>query len=264
MTLLIQNGATQIIDEGAGEPTLLLHGVPDSGEMWRGVIAQLAPRFRCIAPDLPGMGRSATPAGFDYSLDSMADWVDGVVTSLSIDKPLNLVVHDFGGQFGLAWAVKHPQKVRRLAIFSTNFFSSYRWHPTAQLWRTPLLGELSLALTSRGMWRTQMKKFAPSIAAEQIDQTYDLSIANPQVRRTILRMYRATNSENFRGWEDRMLELTSHTPTYVLWGDRDPFAPISQAERFGGTVEHFADYGHWLPAEAPTLIGQRLLAFFQR
>ncbi|MFN8477784.1 MAG: alpha/beta fold hydrolase, partial [Kouleothrix sp.] len=65
MTLLIQNGATQIIDEGAGEPTLLLHGVPDSGEMWRGVIAQLAPRFRCIAPDLPGMGRSAAPAGFD-------------------------------------------------------------------------------------------------------------------------------------------------------------------------------------------------------
>ena len=63
--------------------------------------------------------------------------------------PIDLVVHDFGGLFGLAWAVRHPERVRRLAILNTMFFPDYRWHFWARVWRTPLLGELSLAVSTR-------------------------------------------------------------------------------------------------------------------
>jgi pimeloyl-ACP methyl ester carboxylesterase len=53
----------------------MLHGNPDSGIMWEGIAERLAPRHRCIAPDLPGFGHSEVPAGFERSLDGLADAV---------------------------------------------------------------------------------------------------------------------------------------------------------------------------------------------
>lgn len=264
MNLSIQNSRVRLIDEGAGAPVLLLHGVPDNADMWAGVIARLAPRFRCIAPDLPGLGSSEAPAGFDCTLDSMAAWVDSLVTDLGIDQPLHVVVHDFGGPYGLAWAVRHPAQVRSLTISSTNFFSDYRWHSAARMWRTPVLGEIGLALVTKSVWRSQMRKFAPGLSDAYIDQGYTMSIANPAVRRMIMRLYRTTNPENFRGWEDELLQLTARVPTLVLWGDKDPFAPKSTAERYGGRVEHFAEYGHWLPVEAPEVYADRLQVLFRQ
>jgi pimeloyl-ACP methyl ester carboxylesterase len=211
------------------------------------------------------MGRSGVPAGFNFSLEHMAGFVDGVVTALGIDEPLNLIVHDFGGPYGLAWAVRHPAKIRSMAIMNTNFSSSYRWHPVARIWRTPVLGELSLALTSRWLWHREMRKTAPTMPAAYIERTYNASIARPEVRRTILRMYRATDPDNYKGWEGELLKLTARVPALVLWGDRDPFITPDRAERFGaGKVEHIAGYGHWLPVEAPELVAERLLAFFEQ
>jgi pimeloyl-ACP methyl ester carboxylesterase len=78
-----------------------------------------------------------------------------------------------------------------------------------------------------------------------------------------LRHYRALDAANFRGWEDRLRELTTHVPTIVCWGDRDQFISPGFAERFGAQeVHHFADYGHWLPLEAPEALAARLDAFF--
>jgi len=68
----------------------------------------------------------------------------------------------------------------------------------------------------------------------------------------ILRLYRSVDPPvHFRGWEDELHALTARVPTYVLWGDNDPFAEPSCAERFGAaTVQHFPEYDHWLPVEA--------------
>jgi pimeloyl-ACP methyl ester carboxylesterase len=71
-TLFSQNVKTYVKDEGAGSPILFLHGAPDSAEMWNGVIRRLSSHYRCLAPDLPGFGRSVASANFDYSLDSQA------------------------------------------------------------------------------------------------------------------------------------------------------------------------------------------------
>ena len=69
---------------------------------------------RCLTPDLPGFGRSEVPRDFDCSLDGWSAWVDDVVRALDVTTPIDLVVHDFGGLFGIAWAVRHPERVRRL------------------------------------------------------------------------------------------------------------------------------------------------------
>jgi pimeloyl-ACP methyl ester carboxylesterase len=79
----------------------------------------------------------------------------------------------------------------------------------------------------------------------------------------MLRWYRATDPQNFAGWEDRLRVLLARTPSLVLWADHDPYIAGRFADRFGAaTVEHFPDCGHWLPAEAPVEVAARLLRFF--
>ncbi|WP_301002454.1 alpha/beta fold hydrolase [Capsulimonas corticalis] len=262
MTVQVGETQTFLMDRGAGAPTLLLHGSPDSSHMWRPLIEALPSGRRYIAPDLPGYGLSTAPEDFDYSLESQTKWVDGLVAALEIETPVNLVVHDFGGPFGLAWAATYPEKVRRIVIFNTNFFSDYHWHSWAQMMRAPIVGEAMMAINSEKVFTQTIAKTAPRLPAEHIAETFRLY--TPAVRRHILRLYRATDPKNFRGWENKLRAAIARTPTMVLWGDQDPFIEPRYAEKFGAErVEHFQEYSHWLPVEAPQEIARRLDEFFQ-
>ena len=263
MALTVQGVAVHIVDEGAGTPTLLLHGNPDSSDVWAGVIARLGLHYRCLAPDLPGFGRSSFPENFDYSFEGLARFVDELVEEIDITQPLNLVVHDFGGAFGLAWAAKHPQKVRRIAIMNTPFFvSGYRWHYLARIWRTPILGELFQVLTNRWAFYLSVRPATPKLTKEQIYEMYS-NLANHDTKITILRLYRAADEEKFARWEHPMLQTTAQVPTLVLWGAHDPYIPTWVADRFGARkVKHFAQCGHWLQVEEPEKVSEELLRFF--
>ncbi|HZR42702.1 MAG TPA: alpha/beta hydrolase [Ktedonobacteraceae bacterium] len=260
----IQGVDVYLAERGSGTPTLFLHGAPDSAEMWSGVIERMQDSYHCFAPDLPGFGRSTAPADFVCSLDNMARFIDELVEGFAIPTPLNLVVADFGATYGLAWAVKHAQKVQRLAITGgSNFTSRYRWHSNARMWRTPLLGELSMAIITPALFEKGMQQNAPLLSPEYVRKTYALSLAKQQTRRMMLKLYRSINPEDFVGWEDRLHDLTAHVPTLVLWGDKDPFITPEYAESFGSTqVEHFPQNGHWLAVEAPEEVAQRLITFF--
>lgn len=257
---------TYLTETGAGEPVLFLHGVPDSAEMWQPVIERMRGQYHCYAPDLPGLGRSTAPDDFAVKLDNMARYVDALVARANIPTPLNLVVADFGTPYGLTWAVTHPEKVRRIALAGgASFFADYEWHLNAQLLRRPLVGELGMAMMrSYAMFARSMKPNAPALSDAHWRATYALSFAKPSVRRMTLRMYRGMNfPELAAGWEEKLIALTQQVPMLVLWGDRDPFISPTFADRYGAaTVEHFADYGHWLAVEAPEVVAQRLATFF--
>lgn len=249
-----------VVDEGTGTPTLFLHGNPDSSEVWAGILPELSPHGRCIAPDLPGFGRSTAPDDFDCSLDGMAAFIDQLVIALEIDGPLNLVVHDIGGPYGLAWAVRYPHKVRSIVIMNTVFFPDYRWHRMGRLWRMPLVGELVQALMTRGGFLRELRRGSRRLTDAQIHRTYDL--VTPSMKRMVLRWYRATDPRHFAGWESRLLEVTAKVPSLVLWAEHDPYIGSEYAQRFGAAkVERFAGVGHWLPAEAPTEVAQHMRRF---
>lgn len=129
----IRSAEIHVVEKGSGSPVLFLHGNPDSADMWSGVIDRLSERFRCIAPDLPGFRRSGVPEGFDVSLTGLARFVGDFISAYGLDGPLDLVLHDLGGRFGLSWAVRNPERVRCLALTNTIFFSDYRWHPWARV-----------------------------------------------------------------------------------------------------------------------------------
>ncbi len=263
MSLIVQGAPIYLAERGAGSPTLFLHGNPDSAEMWNDIIARIADRYRCFAPDLPGMGRSEAPAGFDFSLESMARFTGDLIAAAGIPTPLNLVVTDFGGPYGLTWAITQPEKVRRIVIAGGVTFSpDYRWHPAARQLRTPVLGDMLMALLTPALFERSMRPNAPNLSAEHWHQVYALSYAKRSVRRTALRMYRTLDPRDYAGWYERLTVLITTVPTLVLWGDKDPFIAPTYAERFGSArVEHFPDNGHWLALEAPEVVADRIATF---
>ncbi|WP_437284541.1 haloalkane dehalogenase [Sorangium sp. So ce406] len=113
------NGHTiAYVDRGAGEPMVFLHGNPTSSFLWRNVIAPLSEGFRCVAPDLIGMGDSdkLAPSGPDaYTFFQHRQFLDGFLEELAPGRRLILVVHDWGSALGFDWARRHPERVRGVA-----------------------------------------------------------------------------------------------------------------------------------------------------
>jgi haloalkane dehalogenase len=103
------------MDTGAGPPVVFLHGNPTSSYLWRNVIPPVAPRHRCLAPDLIGMGDSGrNPAG-TYRFRDHARYLDAWFDALRLDQRVALVVHDWGSALGFHWAYRHPERVRAVA-----------------------------------------------------------------------------------------------------------------------------------------------------
>lgn len=106
------------LEEGTGDPIVLLHGNPTSSFLWRSVIPHLVPLGRCIAPDLIGMGDSdklqdAGPGS--YRFVEHRRYLDGFLDALGVTQEVTLVVHDWGSALGFDWAARHPDSVRAIA-----------------------------------------------------------------------------------------------------------------------------------------------------
>ena len=106
------------VDEGAGEPTLLLHGNPTWSFLYRKIIAGLSDEFRCIAPDYPGYGMSSAPPGYSFTPAEHSAVLERFVDELQLTD-LTLMVQDWGGPIGLGLACRRPELVSRLIIGNT-------------------------------------------------------------------------------------------------------------------------------------------------
>lgn len=250
-----------LTDRGQGPPVLLLHGNPDSRRMWDALIDRLAGRHRCLAPDLPGFGETRAPESYDYSLENVARFTDAFVDAAGVTDPLNLVVHDVGGPFGLAWAVRHPERLRRIAITNTPFQRDYRWHFWARQWRRRGVGELVMRLMNHRVFSLEMRRGSRDLSRAHIEQSW--AAFRPPVRHAVLRLYREWDPEKFEGWDERLVEVAKRIPTRVWWGARDPYIPERFARRFGAEqVELLPDCGHWVPVEAVDVLARGLRTFF--
>src|SRR6201995_3071349 len=108
------------LDEGGGPPVVFFPGEPTWSFLWRKVLPPVRDAgFRCIAPDLPGFGRSDKPMDLDwYSYDRHTASVAALLDELAL-RQTTIVVHDWGGPIGLRLAVEHPDRVDRMVILDT-------------------------------------------------------------------------------------------------------------------------------------------------
>ena len=107
------------LDEGEGDPVLLLHGEPTWSFLYRKLIPPLQRVARCIAPDYFGFGRSDKPTDRDwYSYDRHTESLARFVRELDL-KDTTVVVQDWGGPLGFRFAVENPERVARLVVMNT-------------------------------------------------------------------------------------------------------------------------------------------------
>jgi haloalkane dehalogenase len=110
--------AMSYVDEGAGDPVVFLHGNPTSSYLWRNVIPHLADGYRCVAPDLIGMGESAklpeSGAG-SYTFRQHRRFLDALLDALDLGDTVTLVLHDWGSALGFDWAHRNHGRVVGIA-----------------------------------------------------------------------------------------------------------------------------------------------------
>ncbi len=262
--------AVHELGNASGEPLIFLHGVPDSGDMWLPVAAHLA-GYRCIIPDLPAFGRSTADPGYDLTLANRGAFVEHLLESLEIDGPVTLVAHDHGGLFTAAFAVRHPHRVARLVLMNTLYDGAYKWHGWARIWRTLLLGELSMWMMDTPLApQILLKEFRRGSGNRGISMQHvhaTMEHFSPSMRAMWLRLYRETDPGIMGGEDEQLRQVIGQVPTLVLWGLHDPYLPVELAEKWeraGAEMLRYGEHGHWLMVEAPEKVAAAMAAFFSR
>jgi pimeloyl-ACP methyl ester carboxylesterase len=112
------------LDEGAGEPVVMIHGNPTWSFYYRNLVLALRNRYRTIVPDHIGCGLSDKPddSRYSYTLSRRVDDLESLLDRLNVRKGITLVVHDWGGMIGMAYACRHPERISRLIVFNTAAF----------------------------------------------------------------------------------------------------------------------------------------------
>ena len=113
----IEGHSMHYVDEGAGPVILLSHGTPEWSFGWRDLIKALRGQFRCVAPDLLGMGLSAKPLDADYSCAAHARRMGLFIEKLGL-KDICLIANDFGLSIALSQAIARPELFKRISIFN--------------------------------------------------------------------------------------------------------------------------------------------------
>ncbi len=242
---------------GEEAPALYLHGVPTNSDDW----LEFLKRSGGLAPDLPGFGRSGKPGHFDYTIEGYARFLERYLDHLEIER-VQLVVHDWG-VVGLAFAQRHPERVERLVVMNAiPFLPGYRWHRTARLWRTPLLGEIAMGATTRFVLRrSTLDANATPLPDTWMDSVLDHFDHGTQ--RAILRLYRTSPSEVLARAGAELHRLQA--PALVVWGLRDPYIPARFAAEYARALPsaellELPDAGHWWWLDRPDAI-ERVVGF---
>lgn len=261
------------VDEGTGAPVVMVHGNPTWGFYYRRLIQALAPTHRTIVPDHIGCGLSEKPSArnYEYTLTRRVDDFECFLDRLGVTDNITLVLHDWGGMIGMAWAVRHPERVARIVIMNTAAF-------------LPPGGK---ALPVR-LWLLRHLKWlaAPAVLGLNLFAASALYMA---ARKPLSRKVKAGLIAPYNSWKNRIATLQfvydipvrstdpafdtvktvddclsnlAHVPMLICWGahdfvfDRDYYKEWRR--RFPGAHAHFfEDAGHYVLEDKPDeVVGQ--------
>ena len=255
-------GTMRYVDEGDGRPVVMVHGTPTWSFLYRHLITGLRDRHRCVAPDNLGFGLSDKPAGASYRPGDQAWRLAALIDELRL-KDVTLVVHDFGGPIGLAYAIAHPENVHSLVLFNTWMWSVA--DDRAFAWAGRLLGSrLGRVLYERGnvavnvLWARAIRDRARYTPA--VHRHYARALATAAARRAAWEYARELlgSSDWYDGlWRQR--ERLRRIPALLVWGMADPafgrFLPRWRAAFEDAEVLELPGAGHAPPEErAPELL----------
>ena len=247
------------LDEGQGEPVVMVHGNPSWSYLYRNLVLALRDRYRCLVPDHLGCGFSEKPAVYSYRLADHIDNLERLLDTLGVDR-CRLVVHDWGGAIGMGWAVRHPYRVAGLVVLNTAAFRSTRMPWQIGLCRVPLLGALlvrGLNGFARGATRMAVARPMRPEVVQGFLAPYDTWAHRVALYRFVQDIPMASSHPSWPTLvevEQNLIALTGK-PMLICWGGRDfCFNEAFYNEwrrRFPRAEAHFfADAGHYVLEDA--------------
>jgi pimeloyl-ACP methyl ester carboxylesterase len=253
------------LDEGGGEPVVAVHGNPTWSFYYRDLVRELRDGYRVVVPDHIGCGMSDKPGddAYEYTLSRRIDDFSMLVDHLELDA-VNLVVHDWGGMIGLAWAVRNPERVRRLVILNTAAFhlpqdKTLPW----QLWlvrNTPVGAFLVRGLNAFSRGAAHVACTRKRLSKEVRDAycaPYDSWGDRIATLRFVQDIPLKPGDSGYDIVSDTHARLTvfADRPVLVCWGEKDFVFDhhfLSEWERLypHAEVHRYADCGHYILEDA--------------
>lgn len=216
----------------AAPPVLLIHGFTSSNVVWSDVLLPLAEAgFRVIALDLVGYGFSGKPKRGEYTIDSQARMIVGLMDELEIERA-TLVGSSYGGAVAATCALDYAERVERLVLVGAVTNDRAKRQLLLRLAASPLMGDLisPLLLSSLRVVRRRMSRiYAPQnthLFGEERLRAHHRPLRASNTQRAVLR--------TLRGWRAERIESEAHgieQPTLLIWGEDDPEIPLANGRR---------------------------------
>jgi cis-3-alkyl-4-acyloxetan-2-one decarboxylase len=277
--LHLPGGRMHFLDEGSGPPVVMLHGNPTWSFYYRDLVKVLRTDYRTVVPDHIGCGLSDKPDDnqYEYTLDRRVDDLEKLLDSLGLTSNLTLVLHDWGGMIGMAYASRHPERIQRLVLLNTGAFllPADKQLPLS-LWlcrNTPLGPFLVRGLNafSRGAVRYCVTRpLAPDVRAGYLSP-YNSWTNRIAVLRFVQDIPLGPKDHAYatvRSVQDG-LERFQRVPMLICWGDKDfvfdgSFLAEWQRRFPAARVHRFADAGHFVLEDAFVAIAPLIQDFLRQ
>jgi haloalkane dehalogenase len=254
----IEGQVMHYLDEGQGEAVVMVHGTPEWSFAYRKLIKDLRQQYRVIAPDNLGFGLSDKPSHLSYAPEQQAARLEQFINHLRLPS-FTLVVHDFGGPIGLAYALNYPERIKRLVIMNT-----FMWSVKDE----PFYGNFSrLMHTVLGRWLYLDLNVSPRLILKMVyaDKTkltpalhqHYLKVFPDHESRHALLAYARSFTDSSRWfnslWQAR--ERIKETPALILWGMKDTAFREKELKRLESVFTHattvrLEQVGHFVQDEA--------------
>lgn len=249
------------LDEGAGDPVVMVHGNPSWSFYYRNLVRALSPTHRTIVPDHVGCGLSDKPgdAAYTYTLSQRVDDLESLLDSLDIRENITLVVHDWGGMIGMTYATRYPERIARIVILNTGAFHL----PASKGFPLPLRlardSKLGAMLVSRfnAFSRTAAHVCVTTPMSSDIAAAYVAPYNSPENRIATLRFVQDIplkpgdrTYEVVSETQEKLGEL-AHLPILICWGAKDFVFDRHFLARWKeiypqAKVVEFGDAGHYV------------------
>jgi haloalkane dehalogenase len=265
------------LDEGNGDPVVMVHGNPTWSIYYRNLVHALKRSFRTIVPDHMGCGFSDKPddAQYDYSLTRRIDDLEVLLTHLKITDKITLVMHDWGGMIGMGYAARHPENICRLVILNTSAFHKPEGKAFPSLLRLCRNTEIGSFLVYR---HNAFSRLAARMCCKRRSMS-------KEIREAYIAPYAENSIATLRFVQDiplrpgdrsyetvtriqEALQLFEELPILVCWGEKDFVFDEHFLRKWirifpRAQVHRFPDCGHYVLEDAKEEIEELVQTFLK-
>jgi len=272
--LSVRGGRLHYIDQGSGPVIVMVHGNPTWSYYYRHLISHFKRSHRVIAIDHMGCGLSDKPPDYSYCLAQHIENLATLLDHLEIGR-YSLIVHDWGGAIGFGCAIRHPDRIERIALMNTAAFPSTRLALRIRICRIPVLGEILVRLLNGfaglACFMAVEKKLPREIIRGYLgpyNNWFNRIAISRFVEDIPMDEKHPSYSELIKIENGLALFREQHTPLLILWGGKDfcfdDHFYNEWQQRFPAAESHyFSDGGHYILEDKLVEILPILQSFFK-